>query len=80
MGRELKIAAQKGLRVRYVEFHNGINAPYYDGVTVLEKAKAGYHIGPSNADLDLWDDDEPATGKFPEGYFLIYSVFGIEYK
>ena len=79
-GRELKIAAEKKLRVRYVEFLRHVCEPIFDGVIVLEKTQYGYLFGDISINLENWQDDRLACGILPNGFFCVYTVFGIDYR
>lgn len=82
LGRELKIAAEKKLPVRYVElYHNPQDSHMeYDGVCVMEPANVGFYIGNSDICPDDFKDDALVGGDFGEGRFGVYAVEGVEYK
>ena len=81
-GKELKFAAENGLRVRYVEQY--LN-PYdehknEDTVCIMEKANIGYYIGNSDIVPEDYSDDELVSGDFGEGTFAVYAVPGVQYE
>lgn len=77
-GRELRVAAQLKLKVRYVErYFDGTSA--YDKVVVMEPAKAGYYIGCSDIEPDLFGDDDLVYGEGDWGIFGVYAVPGVDY-
>ena len=80
-GRQLRIAAEKKLKVRYVENYY---SPYdehmnFDDECVMEEAVIGYYIGNSDIEPEDFSDDEFVGGDFPEGTFGVYAVEGVKY-
>jgi len=82
-GKELKIAAIKGLKVRYQEKYY---SPYdshmnYNKICRMTPANEGYYIGQSDIDPSCFDDDDIVSCMdFGEGFISIYKVPGVEYK
>ena len=81
-GKQLRIAAEKGLKVKYIEhYYNPMDSHMnYNDIYVMTKANTGYYIGNSDIDPEEWDEDQEVEGDFPEGTFGVYAVKGIKYK
>lgn len=81
-GRELRVAAKKKLKVRYVEtYHNPHDSDKdYDSICVMEEANVGYYIGNSDIEPDVFSDSEDVQGDFDEGTYAVYAVDDVEYK
>lgn len=77
-GRELRVAAQLKLKVRYVErYFDGTSA--YDKVVVMEPANAGYYIGCSDIEPDLFSDTDSVYQECDWGVFGVHAVPGVDY-
>ena len=74
-GKELRVAIKYRRDVFYFEHHHDPRDAHknFNGRCVLKKATVGYYIGNSDIDPDEWDDDEPVTGDFNEGWFAVYA-------
>lgn len=79
-GRELRVAARKGLRVRYIEHPFDPTDYRLNEVAVMEKANVGYYVGPSDIDPDEYRDDELVEGETDTCTFGIYAVPGVDYS
>lgn len=81
-GKQLTIAAEKGLKVRYMEdFHNPMDSHMnFNEECIMEKANEGYYIGNSDIELDWFKEDQLVEGDFDEGTFGVYPVKGIKYQ
>lgn len=81
-GKELKVAAKKGLRVRYVESYFDPQEKHrrYNKICKMEKAKVGYYIGNSDIDPDEYLDRQLVAGDFGDGLFGVYAVEGVKYE
>lgn len=87
VGRELKVAALKKLKVRYIETYY---SPYdshmnYNHICIMdsvdtEESNQGYYIGNSDIDPDNFEDDDIIEGEFDEGTYGVYPVKGVSYK
>lgn len=81
-GKELKIAAEKKLPVRYVESYLNPEDDHmnYDDVCVMEPANMGFYIGNSDIQPNDFKDGQTVSGEFDEGSYGVYAVEGVEYK
>jgi len=85
-GRELRIAAKKGLMIRYVEkFYNPEDkCKDFDDYFIMEKCNSVdldmYYIGNSDISLEDFKDDDIVAGDFPEGFFEVRRAKGVIYK
>jgi hypothetical protein len=81
-GKELKIAAEKGLLVRYKEDYYSPMDEHknYNDICVMEKAAFGYYIGPADIDPEEWGAKQKVEADFDEGFMGVYTVDGIKYK
>jgi hypothetical protein len=82
-GKELKIAAKKGLKVRYVErYYNPMDSHMnYNRICKMTPAAEGYYIGNSDIEVDCWKDDDIIDFiEFGEGDFGVYAVPGTKYE
>lgn len=78
-GRELRAAAHRGLPVGYIEGFFNPSEPGFAGVVVMEKAKYGYYIGPSDIEPEAFGDTEPVSYETDVGYVRVTAVEGIDY-
>lgn len=85
-GRELRIAAEKKLKVRYVEEYYSPEDRHmnYNGDCVMSKCDSdpdnSYYIGNSDISLDDYEDDAEVIGDFPEGTFEVRRAKGVKYE
>jgi hypothetical protein len=87
-GRELRIAAENKLKVRYVEkyYNPEDRCKNFSADCVMEKCAGdcpdedGYYIGPSDIDLAQYADDEKIQYELPEGIFEVHRAKGVIYK
>lgn len=80
VGKELRIAAKDGLEVRYQENYHDPAQEAVDEVCVMEPARYGYYIGPSDIEPDFFEDNEAVAGDFIEGDFKVLAVSGVDYS
>lgn len=81
-GKELKIAAEKGLKVRYVvKMHNPQdNHMNFNEDCVMEKIRENdYYIGNADISLNEFEDDAEVLGDFDEGTFEVRRSKGVKY-
>jgi len=86
-GKELRIAAEKGLKVRYIEhYHNPQDRHMnYNADCVMEKCDSSnfpndYYIGNSDICVDEYADDAEVYGDFDEGIFEVRRAKGVKYE
>ena len=87
-GKELKIAAEKRLKVRYIEkyFNPQDRHMNYNGDCIMRKCKEddenddSYYIGDSDICLDEYDDNDVVCGDFPDGTFEVRRAKGVRYE
>ena len=79
-GRELKIAAERGLRVKYRRYHLDPCIPDMRWTGKMEKAKTGYYIADSDIELEWFKDDEKVSFEDVDSYVRIYKVKGVNYE
>ena len=81
-GKELRIAAEKGLKVRYIElYHNPMDGHMnFNRECVMERIdKDNYYIGNGDICLKDFKDDDLVSGDFPEGIFDVQRAKGVKY-
>jgi len=83
-GEELRIAAEKGLKVRYVvTFYNPEDRHYnFNKDCIMEKTSGNdeyYYIGDSDICLGNYRSDEKVTDDFDEGHFQVRKAKGVKY-
>lgn len=87
-GKELRIAAEKKLKVRYVEkyYDFSISNRNYNKECIMEKADTedaadgSYYIGDTDIFVDEWKDNEEVIGDFDEGVFEVRRAKGVKYE
>lgn len=79
-GRELKIAAERGLRVKYRRYGYDPQTPDMRWTGKMEKAKYGYYIADSDIDPDMFEDDEKVRYDDVDSYIGVYKVKGVNYE
>lgn len=85
-GKELKIAAEKGLKVRYIEqYYNPQDRHMnFNADCVMEKCnncedEDSYYIGNSDIDLYQYAYNERVCGEVDEGTFEVRRAKGVKY-
>ena len=86
-GRELRIAAKKGLKVRYIEKHDNPSDKHmnYNADCIMKKAdesfdnEYSYLIGDGSLDIDVYGYNEEVTCDFGEGIFEVRKAKGVKY-
>lgn len=85
-GKELKIAAIKGLKVRYVEKYNNPQDKHknFNADCVMEKCPSNdfegeYYIGHGSLNINDFKDDEYMSMGFDEGFFEVRKAKGVKY-
>ena len=88
-GRELRIAAEKGLEVRcVVQYENPFDKHMnYNEECIMEKCSNDnktpdehwYYIGDSDICLEYYGDEDPVVEDFGEGKMQVFRVKGVKY-
>ena len=82
-GKELRFAAENGLKVRYVEkYHNPMDKHMnFNSDCSMERIdKDNYYIGNGDICLADYKEDDLAEGDFPEGVFEVKGAKGVKYS
>ena len=81
-GKQLRVAAGKGLKVRYIEnYYNPMDSHMnFNDECIMEEANVGYYIGNSDIELDWFKNNQSVEGDFDEGTFGVYPAKGVDYK
>ena len=87
-GKELRIAAEKKLKVRYIEHYHNPHDKHmnFNADCVMEECGnntdnyRSYYIGNSDICLDDYDDDQEVSGDFDEGTFEVRRAKGVKYS
>jgi hypothetical protein len=79
-GKELRTAAEKGLRVKYHRYHDDPSIPDKKWSGKMEKAKLGYYIADTDIDVEFLEDDESASFEGIDCWEMVFKVKGVEYK
>lgn len=80
-GKELKIAAEKRLKVYYIEhYYNPLDKHLnFKGECYLEKANIGYYVGNSDINPEDFKDGALVMGDFFEGYYEVCVASKVRY-
>lgn len=79
-GKELKIAAERGLRVRYVDHPYDPSDSKINRICVMRPATYGYYIGPSDINPDDYAPYESVYEDYGAGERWVYAVDGVDYS